>query len=414
MDIENRLNEVNYGMVALTFELTRRCNMNCDFCAKGEAQEVDITKEIVDKMLDEVQNFYIHILRLGGGEPFLNPEMAVYIIDQVIKRHIYVKYLAIFTNGLIRDKRIKAAFKRFIQYLRSIENEVEILEKNFNVDFRHNYTFNDEKVIVIISSYNHPVTKTYLDNTAEFYNSGMNQYDFLCVTQDCMNNPEDIVYIVSGKFKKNYKSIMQDKKAILMRIPKNKYHFVFSNPQNEIAFICKNLSISTNGNVFPGASLSYKDIDEQSMFNISSCKNDFMERVVDWCWLYPTIEKVNYLRELYEGTMWGDKHNISCLITREHLQHLKKYYDLSYECQKLAQRLHEEYPEGNFSTIYNLSVAVICYANTLKCGLANIGDIFLLGRYLEEYTTQNMVSQPIDQTIKILINKLKQKHKNDI
>lgn len=36
-------------MSTLCFELTRRCNMNCDFCCRGDAQKVDITKKIIKK-----------------------------------------------------------------------------------------------------------------------------------------------------------------------------------------------------------------------------------------------------------------------------------------------------------------------------------------------------------------------------
>lgn len=134
---EKRLAEIDCGMITLTFELTRRCNMNCDFCAKGEAQEADITKEIIDKTLDEMQYFYIRHLRLGGGEPFLNPEMIVYLIDEIIRRRIYVKYLAVFTNGLIKNEDIKTAFERFIRYAYSIERETEILEEKFGIDYMY-------------------------------------------------------------------------------------------------------------------------------------------------------------------------------------------------------------------------------------------------------------------------------------
>lgn len=32
----------------LSIEPTRRCNMNCDFCVRGKAQNVNITHEIID------------------------------------------------------------------------------------------------------------------------------------------------------------------------------------------------------------------------------------------------------------------------------------------------------------------------------------------------------------------------------
>ena len=401
---EKRLAEIDCGMITLTFELTRCCNMNCDFCAKGEAQEADITKEIIDKTLDEMQYFYIRHLRLGGGEPFLNPEMIVYLIDEIIRRRIYVKYLAVFTNGLIKNEDIKTAFERFIRYAYSIERETEILEEKFGIDYRSNYNFNGERVTVIISSCNHPIKKEFLNNTAKFYNYGMNKDDFLCFVQE--DNSDDIVYIVSGKFKENYEHILQDKQAVLMRSVRNKYYFAYKNLESSTMFICKNLSISTNGNVFPGASLSYKETDEIPMFNILTCKNNFMEQVVDWCWLYPTIGKINYLRELYEGAMWGNEQGISCR-TQECFEYMKKYCDYSYECEDVARQLHREYPKGDFDTVYNLSIAVVYYAYYIR-SLFNFGVLFSWENYMAQYAIRDMKNQPINEIIHSLLSELQE------
>ena len=44
-------------MLNLAFELTRRCNLACRWCARGNPQNVDITKEIINKTLDEIEPF---------------------------------------------------------------------------------------------------------------------------------------------------------------------------------------------------------------------------------------------------------------------------------------------------------------------------------------------------------------------
>ena len=48
-------------LTAVNFELTRRCNMNCEFCAKGESQNIDITTDIIDKALDELSKLFQNI-----------------------------------------------------------------------------------------------------------------------------------------------------------------------------------------------------------------------------------------------------------------------------------------------------------------------------------------------------------------
>lgn len=71
---------------ALSFEITRRCNLNCRWCAKGEPQNIDITKEIIDKTLDEISDCKLHLIQITGGEPLLNPDMLVYLVEQIIAR----------------------------------------------------------------------------------------------------------------------------------------------------------------------------------------------------------------------------------------------------------------------------------------------------------------------------------------
>ena len=37
------------------FEVTRRCNLSCEHCLRGDAQNLDMTKETVDKVLDHIE-----------------------------------------------------------------------------------------------------------------------------------------------------------------------------------------------------------------------------------------------------------------------------------------------------------------------------------------------------------------------
>lgn len=37
-------------MLNLAFELTRRCNLTCRWCAKGNPQNMDITKRTIDRL----------------------------------------------------------------------------------------------------------------------------------------------------------------------------------------------------------------------------------------------------------------------------------------------------------------------------------------------------------------------------
>lgn len=58
----NKLNIYN-----LVLEVTRRCNMCCAHCLRGEAQNMDMQKETIDKLLDQTDS--ISMVTFSGGEP---------------------------------------------------------------------------------------------------------------------------------------------------------------------------------------------------------------------------------------------------------------------------------------------------------------------------------------------------------
>ena len=58
------------GVRSLILEVTRRCNMCCDHCLRGDAQDLDMQKETVDALLEQVGS--IGGVTFSGGEPLLN------------------------------------------------------------------------------------------------------------------------------------------------------------------------------------------------------------------------------------------------------------------------------------------------------------------------------------------------------
>ena len=77
---------------------------------RRDAQDVTITPEIIDKLLDQID--FIVELDLTGGEPFLHPEIIEYLFDGIIKRDIFLFGAGSVTNGTICDQRVADAFSK--------------------------------------------------------------------------------------------------------------------------------------------------------------------------------------------------------------------------------------------------------------------------------------------------------------
>jgi MoaA/NifB/PqqE/SkfB family radical SAM enzyme len=88
----NKLNIYN-----LVLEVTRRCNMCCAHCLRGEAQNMDMQKETIDKLLDQTDS--ISMVTFSGGEPSLNIPLIRYFFERVRETGVSVSSFYVATNG---------------------------------------------------------------------------------------------------------------------------------------------------------------------------------------------------------------------------------------------------------------------------------------------------------------------------
>jgi len=99
-----------YVFAGLVIELTRRCNKACRHCLRGDAQNLTISKEIIDKLfLDTKDCLQMYV---AGGEPLLEPEILEYLIDRAA--HDWnVHLIEITTNGSILNPYIVKILEEF-------------------------------------------------------------------------------------------------------------------------------------------------------------------------------------------------------------------------------------------------------------------------------------------------------------
>lgn len=94
----------------VVIEITRRCNMCCAHCLRGDAEAVDIQKKYIDAFLDSFANAgYISSLTFTGGEISLNIPAIRYTLNAVKERNISVGSFYMVTNGKAVDKMAELA-----------------------------------------------------------------------------------------------------------------------------------------------------------------------------------------------------------------------------------------------------------------------------------------------------------------
>lgn len=109
---------VGNGRVAiehLTVEITRRCQLKCAHCLNGDAQNVDMSAEIIDKLLDSVCS--IGTLFFTGGEPTINLGGMRYFLDKIKSNNIALYKLQFITNGCEVSEDIINLIKEYYEYI---------------------------------------------------------------------------------------------------------------------------------------------------------------------------------------------------------------------------------------------------------------------------------------------------------
>lgn len=81
----------------LFIEITRKCNMKCEHCLRGDAQNVNIKNEYITNVLKDINSIGSFIIT--GGEPSLNVPAIQFILKELKRLNIEVYSFYIVTNG---------------------------------------------------------------------------------------------------------------------------------------------------------------------------------------------------------------------------------------------------------------------------------------------------------------------------
>ena len=84
----------------LIIEVTRKCNMACEHCLRGEAQCKNIKPEYITTMLESIKKLDLYYsVVFTGGEPSLNIKALQHYIKECKRLKLNHEYFYIATNG---------------------------------------------------------------------------------------------------------------------------------------------------------------------------------------------------------------------------------------------------------------------------------------------------------------------------
>lgn len=327
----------------LVVEITRQCNLHCTHCVNGDAQDVTITPEIIDKLLDQISA--VVSLDLTGGEPFLHPEMVEYLFDGIIKRDIPVLTVGNVTNGTVCDKRCADAFSKMAEY---VKKKLELI-RQANPGFAAPPP--STVSIGISSDIFHQESPLYFpEATYQFYKkhcssdvqigyqekedfSSEENHGRLAYAGRAKNLPVDKKYPFYVSSYPHRFAMGETNGGVFC--PGDEEHPVSAVDKYTTlpSFVMCQIEISAKGGIYNGGMLSFDDEDAQCQDNILTC--DLYNAIWNWNHRYPLLceEERQYYKEPMALVLnHSDTHPL--------YQELKAY---SKQLPKYKDRISEEY-----------------------------------------------------------------------
>lgn len=131
----------------LSLEVTRRCNMGCAHCLRGNAEDLDMSHETIDQVFEQVD--MIGQVTFTGGEPSLNMDAIRYFFAQARKYGKLPRSFFVATNGKANQEELA------VELLRQYPNmeEQELCGVALSIDEWHDPQDYDQSILRGLSFY---------------------------------------------------------------------------------------------------------------------------------------------------------------------------------------------------------------------------------------------------------------------
>lgn len=235
-----------YKFIQLCIETTRKCNLKCEHCMRGKAQDITLTPEIIDKLLSQVTE--IEDISLMGGEPLLALDALEYLIYAIERHKTKVLYIDFVTNGTIMDEHVIQLLSRFTEKNTERKARISISNDDFH------YAKNSHECY-------------------EFYKPMSNdrievKYNGETAREAYKNKSRHLLYFSGKATSLVMKGLDFNGLPIIAGVPENK----FRSHQIKIVdnTIYCGLYLAANGNLGLRSQISYADFDNLAFGNMQS------------------------------------------------------------------------------------------------------------------------------------------------
>lgn len=380
---------------AVNFELTRRCNMNCEFCAKGEAQNKDITTDVIDKALDELSRFEIYSIAIAGGEALLNKQGFLYLIDEILRRDFKICSFHIFTNGTVKDQDIKEALMCIGEHCRkcALTDWGKDIMQWVKLNFTTKYDINAYSSLIVSTHFHN--NQKIINDIVTFYNDGVDPEIMCAVSQTNSAKSEecDNIIILEGNADKNLLSLYK-KGGNKFQLYNNKYCLIHTE-NDSFSTIEKTINVCVNGNVTAGCTQSYEHADSEYICNIFNCNGNLYDYIDKYSWENPLSNKQATFLISYETPLYLHERGIKFFKDDTDSNSFKNLVKQVQMYAELIKEVHKKYNTLTHTEAQELASLILAsdYEN---------GDVreFILANF---YGDSTLTDDDIEMGIQLLV-----------
>lgn len=162
------IQKINFD--TLSIEVTRRCNMACPHCLRGDAQDIDLNEAKLRVFLSQVES--INSIVFTGGEPTLNVSAINAVLDMCKQFDIQVYGFYVVTNGKSISDEFLSAMIRWYSYCLSCGGEPECCGVALSKDPFHDKIYDENEALLSALSFYRPDDKNFFRNNPTLIDLG--------------------------------------------------------------------------------------------------------------------------------------------------------------------------------------------------------------------------------------------------